>query len=501
MSSNAEMYACLYAREFPAQALLRLRPEAKQQACAVMQGEPPLERVCATNTRARKLGVTHGMTRVEIDTIPGVTVLARSAAEEASARSAVLECVGQFSPRVEEIKRDHELLCVLDISGTEKLFGAPADLAKKLLASVRRMGVAACMSISVNFHAAICLAQGMSAVHQLLVVPADEQTRVLAPLPLSVLGLSEAIAETFTHWGVDTLGMLAGLPEPSLISRLGQHGKQLRAMARGEHPHLFQPIEPEFALTERMELDSPVEMLESLLFITSVMLQQLIVRAQARALALASVTLMLSLEGGATHTRTVQPALPSNDRQLWTKLLHLDLEAHPPDAAVLALALSAEPGLTGKVQLGLFSPQTPESARLDVTLARIRAIVGEEHAGRAVLLDTHRTEGFHLEPFRVPPGQPSPVASQPSRTAMRQLRPAENIAVHLRDGRLDIFFFRGTRYAVERAYGPWLTSGEWWSGTRWRLRQWDVIARADESVLCGCITRSDGRWLMAGLYD
>ena len=51
-------------------------------------------------------------------------------------------------------------------------------------------------------------------------------------------------------------------------------------------------------------------------------------------------------------------------------------------------------GSTSKVQLGLFSPQLPEAARLEVTLARIRAIVGEDCVGRAVLQDTHAPEGF-----------------------------------------------------------------------------------------------------------
>ena len=104
----------------------------------------------------------------------------------------------------------------------------------------------------------------------------------------------------------------------------------------------------------------------------------------------------------ASHTRTVRPALPSNDRQLWIKLLHLDLEAHPPQAAILSLTLTAEPGSTSKVQLGLFSPQLPEPTRLDVTLARIRAIVGEDYVGRAVLKDTHQPDGFRMEPFTVP---------------------------------------------------------------------------------------------------
>ena len=74
-----------------------------------------------------------------------------------------------------------------------------------------------------------------------------------------MLDLSDEQAETFSLWGIRTLGMLAALPEKELIAAWGRTGKRLRQMARGEMPHLFQPVEPAFALEERMELDSPVE--------------------------------------------------------------------------------------------------------------------------------------------------------------------------------------------------------------------------------------------------
>jgi hypothetical protein len=72
---------------------------------------------------------------------------------------------------------------------------------------------------------------------------------------------------------------------------------------------------------------------------------------------------------------------PTNDPPLWIELLRLDLEAHPPQAAIIAVTLTAEPGSTSKVQLGLLSPQLPEPMRLDVTLARIRDLVGMRAAG------------------------------------------------------------------------------------------------------------------------
>jgi protein ImuB len=327
-------------------------------------------------------------------------------------------------------------------------------------------------------------------------------------LPLTILDLNREQLETFSLWGIRTLGMLGSLPEKELIARIGQSGKRLREMAHGEMQYLFRPVEPAFTLTERMELDSPVEVLDALLFVVNLMLEQLICRAMERVLAVASVGITLVLEGGATHSRCVRPALPSVDRQLWLKLLQLDLEAHPPGAAILAVALDAEPGSTSQVQLGLFSPQFPETSRLDVTLARIRSIVGDENVGRAVLTDTHRSDGFRMEPFSVSTSVPSAEPSEAPRTglhpAMRRLRPAESIFVTLQDARPMTFVFRERRYSVEKAYGPWLTGGEWWSSTLWGCEQWDIVAHGqDGGLFCYCVILDllKEQWQMVALYD
>lgn len=498
------IYACLYAQEFPAQALLRLRPELRDKPCVVMDGNPPLQQVCSLNRRARTLGMATGMTKVEAETFPAITLLARSLQEETATSAVLLQCAGTFSPHVEHCSEGSAFLCALDIAGTEKLFGPPEMLAQKLLHQIKLLGIAARIAISSNFHAAIALAKGMPPQTAARVIRAGEEAAALAPLPLSNLNLTEEQAETFSQWGINTLGMLAALPEKELIARMGQPGKCLRQLACGTQRHLFQPIEPAFTLAEHMELDSPVEVLDSLLFVLGTMLEQLVVRASARALALASINVTLTLEGGATHSRMVRPALPSNDKVIWLKLLHLDLEAHPPQAAILALVLAAEPGPTSKEQLGLFSPQLPEPARLDVTLARIRAIVGEDCAGRIVLADTHEPDAFRVEPFQSPAAPPSPAPPAMPRSVMRQLRPAEAVCLTLQSERPQSFVFREQRYVVEHAYGPWLTSGNWWAQTLWGWEQWDIIARAhDGGLLCCCMARGlmRNQWQIAALYD
>jgi len=503
MTKRSELYACLYANEFPAQALLRLRPGLHGKPCVVMDGEPPLQQACSLNTKARLLGLTRGMTQVEVETFSDLVVLSRSRSVEKETRAILFECAGAFTPCVEDRCEGTTFLCVLDIAGTGSLFGPPQILAKSLLQRVSSLGITARIAISRNFNATVCLARGLSPRIVKLIAYGDEAAE-LAALPITVLDLSEAHAETFSLWGIRTLGMLSALPEEELIARMGQEGKRLWQLARGECPHLFQPVEPVFILEERMELDSPVELLDSLLFVIGVMLDHLILRAKARILALASITITLTLDGTGAHTRIVRPALPTNDKQLWIKLLHLDLEGHPPQAPILALTLTAEPGSTSKVQLGLFSPQLPEPGRLDVTLARIRSIVGEDCVGRAVLQDTHAPDGFRMEPFTVSSVISPEVVSSKPRSSRRQIRPPETIFVTLQEHQPRFFFFRQQRYVVEHAYGPWVTGGDWWNQFRWGLEQWDLVARApDGSPLCCCLVRDLIRnlWQIAALYD
>jgi len=502
-------YACICVREFPAQAMLRLRPELRAGACAVMAGDPPLEQVCSLNRKARTRGLVRGMTKVEVETFEQITVLKRSPAEEAAAAGALLECAGSFSPRVEACPSNgvgvgDVFECVIDIVGTEKLFGPAEAMAHKLHSAIRKLGFSACIAVNSQFHAAVIAARGLAACNPVKVIPAGMEKDALSDLPLSVLDLSPEQAETFTLWGIRTLGMLAELPQKGLIARMGQAGKRLHELACGTRPHLFQAVEPVFTLSEHMEFDSPVEMLDALLFIVNTMLQQLILRAAARALSLASVSITLKLEGGAAHTRTVRPALPTTDRQLWLKLLHIDLEAHPPQSAVTSLTVNADPGRTSKVQLGLFSPQLPEPARLDVTLARIRAIVGDDNAGCAVLSDTHAPDAFRMESFHVPSSVAARATTSAVRPAIRQVRTAGNISVTTQDGKPKSFFFRDQRYTVGCAYGPWLNYGGWWKPSLWGYEQWDMVAYAQAgAMLCCCVVRDVLRneWHMAALYD
>lgn len=494
------LYACVCAAEFPAQALLRLRSELQSEPVAVLEGRAPLETICSLNRQAYQKGAALGMTRLEAESIAGLHLLARSVEVEAAARAVLLECVANFSPRIEEAGEGAVCAFVLDIAGTELLFGAPEMLAQRLRDALLAAGFRASIAVSANFHAARLKA---AATRGITVIPEGQEAIAIQKLPLAALRLVDEHAETFAIWGIRTLGELAVLPVADLIARLGAQAKMWRELALGVALHTFQPIEPEFALKEFFEFETPVEQVDSLLFIGSRMIDCLVERAATRAMSLASLTVEMSLEGGLEHKRAIRPALPSVDCKFLLKLLQLEIAAHPPQAAVLSLTLSAEAGQSNKIQLGLFAPQTPEPSRLDVTIARLKAIAGEDRVGSPVLEDTHRSGSFRMEGFSVS-GTSSTAKSNRPRMALRRMRPPVHVRVVLSGARPAAFRDPEHAFEITAAYGPWRSTGCWWSNAGWDEEEWDVLAETGNGTAVACLLvqdRSKNQWRLEAYYD
>src|SRR5580658_1907966 len=135
----APVYACLWARQFPAQALLRLRPELRDKPFAVIEGERPLERICSANRQAIALGIREGMSRPEAENFE-IPLLRRSVIEERSGKAALLDLYAVYTPRVEERFAGNHCVHVLDIGGTERLFGPVQDLCRKIRDGAKELG-------------------------------------------------------------------------------------------------------------------------------------------------------------------------------------------------------------------------------------------------------------------------------------------------------------------------------------------------------------------------
>jgi protein ImuB len=498
---GAVMYAVLHPPNFFAQAAAHERPELRKRPFAVLDGEPPGETVFAANKAARALGVEVGMSKLQAQSLPEIATLPRMVSHEDVAHTILHETACRFSPRIESVA-SRPGTYALDIRGMNNLFGDAAQLATKLRHRIMTAGFLANVAVSENFDVAICLAYGKTGVS---VVPPGCEATALGHLPLSVLNLAPEHAATFEAWGIRTCAELAALAETDLIARLGQAGKKLHALARGDWPHLMFPIEPSFeaGLIERMELECPIEDLERLLFLLSRMTTALLERVRSKARAIASLCVILKLDGGKQHECIVRPALPLQDTSTLLKLLQLDLETHPPDAAILGVELHAHSGAPYRAQHGLFLPQAPEAGQLEVLLARLRKLLGENRVGSPELTDDHRPNAFRIIPFVPPPPAKDEQPSLSVPTALRVCRPPQQVGVGLTGDTPCRVFWDGLKYNVREIAGPWRVSGQWWSEANWCREEWDVRLATDSAERI-CRIAFDPRsrcWYMQGTYD
>jgi protein ImuB len=504
---SAPLYLCLDVRDFAAQSLARLRPELRNRPVVILDGDHPLETVFALNQRAVNLGLAFGMSRLQAESFDNISVSPRAKHEEDAAFLVLMHCGERISPRIEVLASPEEsssgATIILDVSASERLLGTPEQIAMALRRNMDAAGFEACIAASGNAYAAVLAARGF---HGTTIIPPGEEATTLASLPLTVLQLEPEQQETFTAWGIKTLGALAALPENALIARIGQTGYRLQALSRGEYQHLLVPAEPatDAILSESTELEHPVDLLEPLLFLLGRMLEQIIARAAERALAIAYVETRLVLEGASPneHRRIVRPALPEYNHHTLLKLIQLDLETHPPQASVIALYMQAQPARPQTGQQGLFVPQTPEAGQLEVLLARLRKLLDEDQVGAPELLDSHRPDAFRLVPFVPNLGAGPHAASGIQTSALRILRPPQAVRVEIEKSRIVTLFLDGKKLSVDKASGPWKISGAWWTHTDWCREEWDVALRGQNKKCCRvAYDPASNCWYLIGTYD
>ena len=379
----------------------------------------------------------------------------------------LLDLARAFTPRVET---ESPLTVLLDLHGLGRVWPSPQALGEALRQAGQERGHELHVALAGTRTASLLLGRSRPG---LTVVPLGQEASALSPLPLGALGLSPEREELFRRWGLPTLGALAALPALGLAERLGPDGPRLRRQALGEDdaPLVATPLPASFDCT--LEVDWPVDGLEPLAFLLARVLEPLCQTLHSRCRRAAALTLELALVDGRTHRRTLRPAAPSVEARTWRTLLLLDLETHPPDDAVLALTVRAEPTPARPVQHSLLDPAQPSPERLAETMARLTEWTAEGRGGAPALLDSHRPGAFVMETFAPGPFRPGAISAAAPRVALRAFRPPRPAAVTLRAGEPAFVSAPGVRGVISERAGPWRASGDWWD-VAWSREEWDV---------------------------
>jgi protein ImuB len=402
----------------------------------------------------------------------------------------LLDCARQFSPLIEM----HSDMVVFDANGLEGLYGPPESLAQ---AVARAVGIPANIAIASNPDAVVHAARGIAGV---TVIPPGKEANVLALLPLYLLGGSEDVALSLDLWGIRTFGEFAALPAIGVAARLGEEGIHLQRLAVGAGFRRLRVAKDELAFDAEMELDSPIELLDSLCFVFQRLLDDLLGRLVRASLSTNEVRVRLALEGAPDHVTTLRLPVPMTDSKDLMKMLYLELSDNPPPTAVLKVFIHAEPVEPRRTQHGLFAPAAPEAEKLETTLARVRHFVGKENVGSPFLLNTHRADRFVMHPFLPPPIAGTEPMAREFRLCLRRFRPPYPAQVRFENRRPAHVSAPALRGAIVNSRGPWRMSGNWWSEDVWNRDRWDV------ALVSGALYRlfqeiDSGRWFVEGSYD
>jgi protein ImuB len=494
-------FAAIFISDFIVQAITRGEPALRGRAVAIVEGVAPVWSVVSANPAALHAGITVGMTKSQAEQFTAAEIRHRSAAQEKAAHEALLDLGWSMSPRVEDNAPD---TIVLDIAGLSGLFGSDEKIAEELLRRSANLGLNPNIAVAENCEVAILAARGFPKIT--LIAPGNEAAR-LSTLPVETLLPSVETLETFTRWGIATCGALAALPVIQLSERMGQEGVRLHLLARGAFERSLVLARPSIFFQEEMELDDAVVELESLSFVLGRLLDQLCERLAARSLSARTIAMEFELERSfekelqiTTHPgqqkliprrfeKKLALPVPMRDSKLLLKLVRLRLQSDSPPAAVVKIVMSAEADRPRTTQRGLFLPAAPEPEKLELTMARLANVVGDQNVGSPQLIDTHRPDAVRMERFRVvqeaaagnrrkkgsarleDEKKVTPI-DQPS-AGFRFFRPGVPARVELRDGLPSRISFQGLRGDVVAASGPWRTSGEWWKEA-WDQAEWDV---------------------------
>ncbi|MGI8881811.1 MAG: DNA polymerase IV [Jatrophihabitans sp.] len=232
---------------------IRRRPELRDKPVVVGGGVRGV--VAAASYEARRFGIRSAMPMSRaLRMCPDLVVLPpdRAAYSEASRR--VMAIFSDVTPLVEPLSLDEAFL---DVSGSIRLLGRPADIARHIRSRVvAELGLTCSVGVAATKFVAK-LASSRCKPNGLLVVPAADTLSFLHPLPVTALwGVGPSTAQALARRGITTVADLAVLPIGPLTRAVGAaSAEHLAALARGEDPREVDPDRVEKSISSDRTFD------------------------------------------------------------------------------------------------------------------------------------------------------------------------------------------------------------------------------------------------------
>jgi DNA polymerase-4 len=293
------------------------------------------------------------------------------------ATAALARALQQFSPLCEAAGPGHFFL---DLTGTQRLWGPPADAAARIRDAVGRelrlwpaAGAAANKLVS-HVATRVVKPDGVEAVE-----PGTEAA-YLAPLGVHLLpGLGDETLRRLEELNVRRAGELAATPAPALAAVFGAAGPPLRDRARGVDPTPVCPDAGAREIAERITLADDTNDADTLADHASRLAQAAARRLRAEGIRARRAAVALTHSDGLRSSRQrLLPAPADLDPDLLPHVLDLLAQALQRRVRVRSLAVSFARLGPADVQPGLFGegPEAKRKLALTAAVDRVRAKFG-----------------------------------------------------------------------------------------------------------------------------
>jgi len=196
--------------------------------------------VLAASYEAKAYGVYTPMGGAQARRLcPNAVVVSPRMSAYSEASKAVFAIFEDTTPLVEGLSIDEAFL---DVGGLRRVSGTPTEIGRRLRQRVRdEVGLPITVGVArTKFLAKV--ASGVAKPDGLLLVPPDDELRFLHALPVERLwGVGPKTAAKLHDRGITTVGEVARLAEPTLVSLVGPaSGRQLHALAHNRDPRRVQ---------------------------------------------------------------------------------------------------------------------------------------------------------------------------------------------------------------------------------------------------------------------
>ncbi len=357
--------------------------------------------VLAASYEAKACGVRTAMGGAQARRLcPQAVVVQPRMSAYAEASKAMFEVFDDTTPLVEGLSIDEAFL---DVGGLRRISGPPTDIAVRLRREVReRVGLPISVGVArTKFLAKV--ASGVAKPDGLLVVPPDGELAFLHPLPVERLwGVGPVTADKLRQRGIATVGEVAQLAEPALVSILGRaSGRHLHALAHNRDPRPVQVGRRRRSIGAQRALGRTPRSSDALDTIVVALVDRLARRLRAARRVCRTVVLRMRFDDFSRATRS--HTLPEATAQTQTIL------ATARGLLAAATPMIQRQGLTlvgvalanlhddGAIQLALPFDRH-RAGDLDATLDDVRDRFGSAAVTRAVLLGRDQGESVPLLP-------------------------------------------------------------------------------------------------------